>query len=151
MTVSHHDLDGGERITYTIVLYEEISATLTLTDTIPPSCTYVPGSANAEPGGNGTLGFPDSAHIRWSGIVTGGAPLTITFQVRVPLTTTTLTIVNYALVSRNGDGPVTLSAVSLLDGLDVYLPFVSQNRGVVLLTADWSEAPYLPYVFRGHR
>ena len=125
--VSHVNLEGGETITYTIVLYEEISATLMLTDTIPPLCTYVPGSASIEPDWKGTLQIPGSIYIHWSGVVTSAVPVTITFQVQVPVTTTTLAITNRALVSRNGADPMELIATSILNSFHVYLPIVLRN------------------------
>jgi hypothetical protein len=125
--VSHRSLEGGERITYTIVLYEGISATLRLTDTIPWPFTYVYGSADIDPTWKGTLQFPDSAHIHWSGAVTSTMPVTITFQVQVPVTTTTLAVTNRALVSRNGAEPLELTAVSLLNPLFAYLPVVLRS------------------------
>jgi uncharacterized repeat protein (TIGR01451 family) len=124
-TVSHRELWGGERITYTIVLYEAVSATLTLTDAIPAPLTYVPGSANVEPSGKGTVEFP--GYIRWSGIVTGTVPVTITFQVDVPVTTTTVAITNHAWVSRDSAAPVGLTATSFLNALHIYLPMVLRS------------------------
>ncbi|MCP4549553.1 MAG: DUF11 domain-containing protein, partial [bacterium] len=123
--VSQVELEGGETITYTIVLYEAISATLTLTDAIPAPLTYVPDSANIEPTGNGTLLINDV--IRWSGIVTGTQPLTITFQAAVPVTGTTWIIVNRAQISRNGASPLERSAISTLNELYIYLPLLLRN------------------------
>jgi uncharacterized repeat protein (TIGR01451 family) len=125
--VSRRNLEGGETITYTIVLYEEMSATLTLTDAIPAPCTYVPGSADIKPDWKGTLQFPDSTHIHWSGVVTSMVPVTITFQAQVPVTTTTWTIVNRAWVSRNSADPVALTDISFLNGCCVYLPIILRH------------------------
>jgi len=123
--VSQTKLEGGEIITYTIVLYEETEATLTLTDTIPAPCTYVPSSATIEPGWKGPV--TDTGGIYWSGIVTSTVPVTITFQVQVPVTDTTWIIPNRALVSRDGAAPVELTATSFLNGFYVYLPVVFRN------------------------
>jgi uncharacterized repeat protein (TIGR01451 family) len=125
--VSRRNLEGGETITYTIVLYEEMSATLALTDTIPAPCTYVPGSADIEPDWKGTLQFPDSTHIHWSGVVTSMVPVTITFQAQVPVTTTTWTIVNRAWVSRDSADLVALTDISFLNGCCVYLPIILRH------------------------
>jgi uncharacterized repeat protein (TIGR01451 family) len=126
-TVSHRDLEGGERITYTIVLYEAVSATLTLTDVIPAPLSYVFGSVNIEPGWKGTVEFPGT-FIRWSGLVTGTVPVTITFQVDVPeVGTSVIPITNRALVSRNGAPPVELTARLFLNAFHVYLPVVLRN------------------------
>ncbi len=125
-TVSHHDLEGGERLTYTIVLYEAVTATLTVTDAIPVPLTYVTASVNVEPEGRGTLELP-GAYIRWSGIVTGTVPVTITFQADVPVTTTTMAVINYAQASRNDTPVVELTAVSMLNSFRAYLPVVFRN------------------------
>ncbi|MCP4536093.1 MAG: DUF362 domain-containing protein [Chloroflexi bacterium] len=123
-TVSHHGLEGGERMTYTIVLYEAISATLTLTDVIPAPVSYVPGSANVEPSGSGSLELPGTS-IRWSGVVTGAVPVTITFQVDVPDVGTAVTpITNRALVSRNGAPSAELVVTSIINGWHIYMPVV---------------------------
>ncbi|MCP4536094.1 MAG: DUF362 domain-containing protein [Chloroflexi bacterium] len=163
MTTSHRDLKGGERITYTIVLYEGTSATLMLTDTIPSSCTYVLGSVSIEPDWKGTVEFPDAAQIHWSGIVTGGVPVTITFQVQVPVIATTLTITNHVLVSRNGVDLVQLNAVSFLDSFRVYLPAAFHNVSERFPTNHYpwyfsnnfpssyqKQVPYLPQVLKDY-
>jgi|GEM_PF-1588711 len=125
--VSQVHLEGGETVTYTIVLYEESSASLSLTDTIPWPTTYVAGSARITPAWKGSVQCPDGAHIYWSGVVTSTVPVTITFRAQVPVTTTTLAIVNRAMVSRNGAAAVALSAISILNGFNSYLPIVLKN------------------------
>ncbi len=120
--VSHASLEGGETITYTIVLYEETRATLALTDTIPLPCTYVLGSADIEPAWKGPV--QDTGGIYWSGTVTGTVPVTITFQAQVPVTDTTWAITNRALMSRDGVAPVERRVTSILNGFSAYLPLV---------------------------
>jgi len=122
--VSQVNLDGGETITYTIVLYEQVSASLALTDTMPWPVAYVPDSARITPAWKGPVQCPDNTHVYWSGVVTGTVPVTITFQAQVPVTTTTLAIINRALASRNGATPVALSATSILNGFRTHLPTV---------------------------
>jgi uncharacterized repeat protein (TIGR01451 family) len=123
--VSRVELEGGETITYTVVLYEAISATLTLTDAIPAPLTYVPGSANVEPSGSGTLLIDDT--VRWSGVVTGTQPVTITFQATVPVTTTSWVIVNRAWVSRDDAAPVERTATCVLNEFGVHLPLLLKD------------------------
>lgn len=118
--VSLANLEGGERITYTIVLYEGIDASLVLEDDIPWPYTYVPGTADIEPAWKGPV--QDTDRIQWSGTVTYMVPVTITFQAQVPVTTTTVAVFNRAQVSRNGTAPVELSALSIVNGLHAYLP-----------------------------
>jgi len=120
---SHAVLRSGDTLTYTIVLYEATSATLTLTDTIPAPLTYVAGSANINPAWKGSLIFIVDS-IYWSGTVTGTQPVTITFQARAPDTDTTRWVVNRAQVSRNGAAPRELTATSILNARYLYLPLI---------------------------
>jgi len=123
--VSQSNLEGGERITYAIVLYEGIDAQFTLADDIPWPYTYVPGSADIEPAWKGPV--QDADGIQWSGTVTAMVPVTITFQAQVPVTTTMLTVFNRAYVSRNGAAPVELAALSIVNGFHTYLPITFRN------------------------
>lgn len=125
--VSHLNRTHNETVTYTIVLYEDISATLTFSDAIPAPLTYVPGSANIEPDDKGTLLIEDG--IYWSGVVTGMQPVTITFQAQTPGTSAVpLVIVNHAQISRNGAAPIERTASFFLGGFQVYLPLVVRNH-----------------------
>jgi len=66
-------------LTYTIVLNNSaaaITATATMTDPIPLGAAYLPGSASVQ--GGGTL-VADTAGITWTGTVTGGQKVTVTF------------------------------------------------------------------------
>jgi len=125
--VSQVNLEGGEAITYTIVLYEGTSATFALTDTVPSPCTYVLGSASVRPSWKAPVQDSGGTRVRWSDVVTSTVPVTITFQVQVPVTTTTWAIINWAMVSRNSATPVTLSALSILNGFQTYLPIVLRS------------------------
>ena len=124
--VSQANLEGGERITYAIVLYEGIDAQVALTDDIPWPYTYVPGSANIEPAWKGPV--QDADGIQWSGAVTATVPVTITFQAQVPVTTTMLTVFNRAYVSRNSAAPVELATLSIVNGFHTYLPITFRNH-----------------------
>jgi len=127
-SVSDVNLEGGETITYAIMLYEATSATLRLTDTLPALCTYITGTATVAPPQHGTLKFPDDTHITWSGVVTWGLPVTITFQVQVQGTTMPWAVVNRALISRNGAPPIERTVTSLLNGYHIYLPLVLRTQ-----------------------
>jgi uncharacterized protein (DUF362 family) len=126
--VSRVILREGETVTYSIVLYEEVNATLTLSDTFPVFMTYVPGSANIEPASKGPLSISDG--IYWSGTVTGTQPVTITFQAQAPTGTGTavLFILNRAQISRNGATPIERVAHSYLNGFHMFLPLVIKNH-----------------------
>ena len=125
-TVSHAILEGGETITYTIVLYEETSATLTLTDTIPSPLTYESGSVHVEPTWKNSAQYTGD-DIRWSDTVTSTVPVTITFRAQVPVTTTTMAITNIAQMSRDGAAPIERRAISILNPFRAYLPLVLKN------------------------
>jgi hypothetical protein len=118
-TVSDIGLEGGETITYTIVLYEEIGAMLTLTDTVPSLLIYE--SSDVEPNWKNPVQYI-GGDIRWSDTVTGAVPVTITFWTQVPITDTTWAIMNRALISHDGEAPIEKRALSILNGFSAYLP-----------------------------
>jgi uncharacterized repeat protein (TIGR01451 family) len=122
--VSHTRVYGGEEITYTITLYEDTSATLSMTDTIPSPLTYVPGSAAIEPSWKGPV--QDSGSIQWSGVVTSGLPVVITYRAQVPATSVTLAIVNQVDITRDGNSTIERQAVSILNPYSAFLPLVER-------------------------
>jgi|GEM_PF-6439224 len=78
-------------LTYTVVLYNSlaaITATTTMTDPIPAGVVYRPGSASVQ--GGGTL-LADTAGITWTGSVTGGQKITVTFGVSLTVLTGNVT------------------------------------------------------------
>ncbi len=121
-------IQSGERVTYTIVLYEAVRATLTLTDALPAPLTYVTGSLRVAPVGHGTL-LPPGTAIRWTGVVTGGQPVTITFQADVPVSigSVALPVVNRALISRDGAAPVERTATVWINAYRLYLPVILRS------------------------
>jgi uncharacterized repeat protein (TIGR01451 family) len=80
-------LPGGV-LTYTLLLDNagpDDAPSVRLTDTVPISTTYVPGSL-AYPPGVGMGGYdPATDAITWTGAVSAGLPVTLTFQVTVDL------------------------------------------------------------------
>jgi len=123
--VSRVRVEGGETIGYTIVLYEGIAAEMTFNDAIPYPYTYVPDSVAIEPAWKGPV--QDANGIQWSGDVTSTVPVTITFQVQVPVTSATLAVINRAQVSRDGGAPVELTALSIINSFDTYLPILLKH------------------------
>ncbi len=103
--------DTGGPLTYTIGIANsgEADGIVTLSDPIPAGTAYIPGSARTIPAGYGTL--TDSDGIGWSGVVTAGERVTVTFGVTVSapwgLITNTATISNPTLPT-----PVVKQAVS---------------------------------------
>jgi uncharacterized repeat protein (TIGR01451 family) len=120
--VSHAILSGGERITYSITLYEQALATISVADTVPTPLTFVPGSATIEPAWKGTV--TENNGVFWSGIVTWSQPVTITFQADVPVTTATMAITNRAQLVRDGSTSIEREASSVLNGHQVYLSLI---------------------------
>jgi uncharacterized repeat protein (TIGR01451 family) len=76
----------GGLLTYTIMVDNvgpDDAASVRLTDTLPISTTYVPGSLAYPPGaGQGGYDAVDNA-VTWTGALSVGVPLTLTFQVTV--------------------------------------------------------------------
>ena len=74
----------GGALTYTLALVNDglsDAAAVNLTDTLPLSVTYIANSL-AYPPGSGNGGFdPATQVVTWTGVVSVGLPVTITFQV----------------------------------------------------------------------
>ena len=113
----------GQRVTYTINIQNlaaPVTATLSMTDTIPSGLTYVPGSLNASVGLWDDSGLPGLA---WSGSLDSAPAITITYAVTV---TDSLPgfIVNTATIAAAGYPAITRSATLAVNPENVYLPFV---------------------------
>lgn len=96
-TISSANMHPTGLVTYTVVVYNSvaaITATATLTDPIPAGAAYLPGSASVQ--GGGTL-VADTAGITWTGTVTGGQRITVTFG--VSLTALTGNVINTAYIT----------------------------------------------------
>ncbi|MDO8692384.1 MAG: hypothetical protein Q7R39_20625, partial [Dehalococcoidia bacterium] len=101
--VSSRTAFPGQVLTYTIALTNTgtADATTRLTDTLPASLAYSPGSAT-----NGAVYMTASNTITWTGVVSAGASALISYSgvITSPLANGTL-ITNTALIS-DGVGPV---------------------------------------------
>lgn len=78
----------GALLTYTLVLENvgpDDAPGVYLSDTMPLSTTYVPGSLVYPPGAGAGGYDPASGAITWTGAVSAGLPVTLTFQVTVEL------------------------------------------------------------------
>ena len=112
-TISSANMHPIGLVTYTVVVYNSvaaITATATLTDPIPVGAAYLPGSASVQ--GSGTL-LADTAGITWTGTVTGGQKITVTFGVSLTALTGNVTNTAYinspninALVTKVASFPV---------------------------------------------
>jgi uncharacterized repeat protein (TIGR01451 family) len=99
-------------LTYTIALYNGGATNITdvrMTDTLPISLTYIDSSLTATGGSYGC----DNEVITWTGQVTAGGAVTITFGATVSQTLGT--IVNSAVISGGGE-IVTRTAIVNVDG-----------------------------------
>ncbi len=88
----------GETLTYTIGLRNSGpgEATVTLTDTLPVSTTYVPGSLTFLSGMGGYISATRT--ITWSGMVTANVPVDVSFQATVSQVPNDAEIVNAVLI-----------------------------------------------------
>jgi uncharacterized repeat protein (TIGR01451 family) len=96
----------GDVLTYTVILDNEGSGdapAVFLSDTMPLSTTYVPGSL-AFPAGAGAGGYDPAADaITWTGPVSAGLPVTLTFLVDTdPALVDGAVITNTAFISDGG-------------------------------------------------
>ena len=103
-SVNLANVEGGDILTYTIVLRNtsSVTTTATFTDSIPAYTTYVSGSAQASDDHPVTL---TGGVLHWSGSVISGTPVIIQFSAQV--TTIGLTpgdIVTNAVQLANGVG-----------------------------------------------
>ncbi|MCP4539996.1 MAG: DUF11 domain-containing protein [Chloroflexi bacterium] len=127
---SPQDAVAGSTVTFTILLRNDGTSNATdttLFDAVPIATTYVPGSAQAAAGtitrtGNltGTLAYPHG--IRWTGTITPGKVITITFQVTI---NQNIPIKNTAVVTDGYGTSITLTA--WVNAQRLYLPLVTRN------------------------
>jgi len=118
------------QLTYTIVLTnsgDSVANGVTLTDAIPISTTYVPGSLS----GSGATYNLSQNQIEWSGAVSATGSITLSYAVTVNATGIT-TIVNNAYVSVNSvlDRVLTVATQVTPSGLPpnrLHLPLITNN------------------------
>ncbi|RLC96732.1 MAG: hypothetical protein DRI77_08165, partial [Chloroflexi bacterium] len=114
--------DHGELLTYTISLVGS-GATATISDSIPAGTAYVPHSAQVEPQ-VGVL-TDGSNLISWTGVLTDGHYLELTFAVTVTVEEP-FAIVNMAAVN-NGEENRELTATTIANAFKIYLPIVMRG------------------------
>jgi len=114
--------DPGDFLTYTLyVVASGAGSPFVLTDTVPPSTTYVAGSAWASAG---TIGYTGGL-VTWSGVVSPNTTVTATFSVQVEAAVPTRTVIrNVAVLDADEDtsSPYTLTAVSIISPVRLHLP-----------------------------
>jgi uncharacterized repeat protein (TIGR01451 family) len=116
-SVSSVTAEQNDTLTYTLLVVGTGDA-ITLTDPIPAGTSYINGSAQHNPA-LGTL-TADSTQVRWTGILTAGEALEITFDVTVEAADP-MAIVNRAELDT-GSGIGVLTAYTIANGLKTFLP-----------------------------
>ncbi|MCD6344085.1 MAG: DUF1565 domain-containing protein, partial [Anaerolineae bacterium] len=89
----------GQIITYTIIARNDGALGITgtrLTDTLPTPATYVPGSLSASAGDAGAA----SGVITWTGALSAGTPVTLTFAVTTSSTLPDSLLTNTAVITH---------------------------------------------------
>jgi uncharacterized repeat protein (TIGR01451 family) len=128
--VSSRYADYGQRITYTVGIRNRpgpLSQTVRLTDTIPSGLSYVPGTLTAT---TGTVTDTFAPSLRWSGLLTPSADITITYAVTVTppapgsARTAAFPRTNTAVIVAPGYPPVTRTVTVLTNPYHVFLPSV---------------------------
>jgi len=115
--VSQPTTRTGDVLTYTLRLVGA-GTTLYLHDPIPAGTVYRPGSTT------GGASYNSGAnHIAWSGVLSAGAQLTITFGVTVTATGPRA-IVNTATITDGISPSLVVSATTIVNGFSFYLPVV---------------------------
>jgi uncharacterized repeat protein (TIGR01451 family) len=123
-TVDKLAATAGDVLTYQLTLATPRSwydlPGVQVTDPIPNHATYVPGSLCASGGSSAYAG----GVITWTGAVSVGVPVTVTFRVTVDQVVGPQAIVNRAVVDARPGSTCTLQATTLVDPLRYYLPAV---------------------------
>jgi|GEM_PF-382921 len=140
-SVNLTSVEGGDRLTYTLVLRGDVTATAVLTDPIPLHTTYLSGTAQASDGRPVTL--RDGA-LHWSGRLAPGAPVVVQFAAQVTTTELVMgTRITNAASLEDGQGRVMpLQAVSVYNpgyGLTVNEGALYTRLPTVTLRYRWSE------------
>jgi uncharacterized repeat protein (TIGR01451 family) len=113
----------GQTVTYTIVvqnLTAPLSATVYLTDVVPPGLAYVSGTLTATAG---TVTESLAPTLRWSGSLTPTPAVTVTYAVTVSVTGLQI-ITNTATIAAPGYQPTTSTATIIANGYTIQLPVI---------------------------
>ncbi len=117
----------GQTVTYTIVVQDltaPLTATVYLTDVVPPGLAYVPGTLAATAGTVDDSGAPT---LRWSGALTPAPVVTVTYAVTVS-TAVPQAITNTAVIAAPGYQTITRTAMIIANGYTIYLPLLMRNN-----------------------
>jgi len=119
-TASQTVVSFGDTVTYTIQVASEspITHTISLSDTIPPGLSYVPGSLSASGGIVDDSGAPT---LHWTGVLTPTPTVLVTYAVTVTSELPAL-ITNSVDIQAAGYPAITRQATIIVNGYQVYLP-----------------------------
>jgi uncharacterized repeat protein (TIGR01451 family) len=109
----------GDVITYSITI-GDISAVAQMTDTVPESLSYIPGTLIAT---SGTITDTTAPVLGWTGDLSATASVTITYAVDVDIFTTQA-ITNMATVTAVDHQPITSTATIIANGYPLYLTVI---------------------------
>jgi uncharacterized repeat protein (TIGR01451 family) len=119
---------AGDVLTYRLTLANPsipyILPSVKVTDTLPSPSTYVPGSLS---GSSGVWGYGDGI-VTWTGALSPGASVTLTFKVTVDEVTGPLAIVNRAVLDDRVGVSRVIQAVTWIDPWRYYIPVVAKSH-----------------------
>jgi uncharacterized repeat protein (TIGR01451 family) len=126
-TVDKRIATAGDVLTYQLTLANlsipYVLRNVKVTDTLPSHTTYVPGSLL---GSSGVWGYGDGV-VTWTGALSPGASVTLTFQVTVDEGTGPLAIVNQAVLDDRVGVSRAIQARTWIDPWRYYLPVVAKS------------------------
>lgn len=108
----------NDTFTYTITI-RNMPSTVEMTDSLPTSLDYVPGSLSATTG----VVTATAPLLQWSGDLSATSAVTITYAATVNVAASQ-SIINMAVVTAVNYDPQTATAIVIANGHDLYLPVV---------------------------
>jgi uncharacterized repeat protein (TIGR01451 family) len=125
-TASPEQSVHGQTISYTITIRDlaaPLTATIHLTDVVPPGLSYASGTLTAT---TGTVTDTTAPTLHWSGVLTPTPVVTLTYAVTVS-TTASGFISNNAVIAAPGYQPITCTTTVLVNGQYIHLPLVQKE------------------------
>ncbi len=119
-------VSGGETITYTVVVRSAtgpITATVSLTDTLPAPLSYVTGSLTAT---GGLVDDSAAPTLRWSGSLSPTGAVTVTYATTFE-STLLMAVTNTVTIGVPGQTPITRTATFKANYRMIYLPLVLKS------------------------
>jgi uncharacterized repeat protein (TIGR01451 family) len=129
ITVDKETAKHGQPLNYTIVLRNEgarDASSAVLSNVIPVNVAYVPGSLSTE---GATPAVYDGEKVTWSGPLSVGSPVTITYGAVVSTTRGGLIIRNVAHLEDDFGHVIERTATTVVPPLSHCLPLIIKNHG----------------------